>query len=240
MTFLRGSGEGRNQNELAGYIFYTAGDALITAGVPDIGEHVRIHSLDYDVYLDMDRKSVKYKDPYVLFIDQNAVNDTEFNLCKEKSVCVEYYDSMCRFFDRMESHGVNIKIAGHPRNRDVDPYGGREVIFGDTANLIKDSQGIITHYSTAVSFAALFNKPITFVATPEMLKDHPIIMSYINSMAMYFGEPVLNTDDGWYKTERLFKYDYNEYIRKYICPDNIPDVKNYVILKKYLELAGMI
>jgi hypothetical protein len=78
-----------------------------------------------------------------------------------------------KLFSEIESvTGNQIVIAGHPNHKNQDGFdeemGGRVVAFNATPELIRDSAAVVTHGSTAVSFAVLARKPLVFIDSKEL------------------------------------------------------------------------
>jgi hypothetical protein len=68
--------------------------------------------------------------------------------------------------------GLEVIIAVHPRAdydvRGGDMFGGRQIINGDSARLVRSARLVISHYSTAIGFAAAFSKPVLLVGSREI------------------------------------------------------------------------
>ena len=82
---------------------------------------------------------------------------------------------MNRFFDFFtKKTGLKIVIAGHPRRNQVNDeiWNGRAQIFEKTNLLIKQSSIVLTHYSTSISFAVIYRKPILLITTDEYVKSY--------------------------------------------------------------------
>jgi hypothetical protein len=110
----------------------------------------------------------------------------------------QVYPMLRRWFDRIEKEtGLRVVIAGHPRaNYDAFPdiFGAREITFGKTVRLVRQSSLVICHYSTAVNQAVWFKKPVNIIQLPELSKmvdmaDAP------NSLAKAIGKPVMDIRD---------------------------------------------
>jgi hypothetical protein len=85
----------------------------------------------------------------------------------------DYYPQMRKVFSEIEkAAGKEIVIAGHPNHKDqvdfAQAMGGRDVVFNSTAQLIRDSVLVISHGSTAISFAVLARKPLVFLNSKEL------------------------------------------------------------------------
>tara|TARA_B100000965_G_scaffold363491_2_gene346311 strand:+ start:2180 stop:3499 length:1320 start_codon:yes stop_codon:yes gene_type:complete len=82
-----------------------------------------------------------------------------------------YFRQLRATLDRVERDlNIPIVIARHPkssyRQEDLDRlFGGRQTFGNLTASLVRESKFILMHYSTAVSFAAIFKKPVLFLSS---------------------------------------------------------------------------
>lgn len=134
---------------------------------------IKSHYFDYDIYLKEMREPSQVDDNLGVFLDSFL----PFHPDWESALVLEpagYYSSLCNFFDFLEKkHGMRIVIAAHPRSAYEnmrDYYGGRSVIRGKTANLVRKSKFVIAHQSASTSYAVLFKKPIVFVTTDSLQK----------------------------------------------------------------------
>ena len=154
------------------------------------------HAFDYDIFLNKKDNTEKPDRPFAVFIDQYLpFQDVSYN--NDTQVCDpdRYYPSLCRFFTRLEEQlKCRVVIAAHPRVPDIARYSvffeGREVLPGDTAGLIQQSDLVIVHASTATNFAVLFNKPVLFITTNELNNSN--VKPYIDSVADELGKELLN------------------------------------------------
>ena len=204
------------------------------------------HSFDYQDYLDL-KNDCELKDigSYALSIDQSAPSHPDYETHNNTPPVSEnkYYKSMNSFFDFFEKKtGLDIVIAGHPRRSPEasNCWNGRRQITGKTHELIRQSSIVLSHYSTALSFAIIYRKPILIVTTNEYLN------SYRKYQFLSFSETlnidIINvdnydeneiTDEIYLINEELMK-DYNEkYIKSQYSSSN--DIWNH-FSKKLLEL----
>ena len=101
-----------------------------------------------------------------------------------------YHAALRRLFDQVERElGLRVVIAAHPRANYPDPsvFGGREIFYGKSPELIRDSSLVITHSSTAASYAAIFQKQALIVATQEMLNLNHAYAAHIHGTAQSLG-----------------------------------------------------
>jgi hypothetical protein len=125
-----------------------------------------------------------------------------------------WYPSLTRFFDKLEDKtGVQIEIAGHYKSTHpaIAPcFGNRVVHYCKTRELVRSSEFVITRASTAISYAVMFKKPIIFIYSNQLKKDH-LAMRNIYGMAEMFGKEPVNIDEPLINIEHLFKIDEERY-----------------------------
>jgi hypothetical protein len=153
-------------------------DLVFTAGSVEASRYggrsnvVPLNHFDYDSYLRVkDRSNRTVNNEYCVFLDDNLVYDTDFRIINERTVeAAAYFKSLCAFFERLEKkHNLKVIIAAHPKAEyQGAEFRNREIIKGNTNELVKDCRFAIAHYSTSISFAVLYKKPIVFMYTSEM------------------------------------------------------------------------
>lgn len=130
----------------------------------------RIHSMDYDTYLLMykqENNPVVSKD-YVVYIDQNFPLHPEFKRHYEFSEvewqkkAAEFYQDLSTFFDKVEEQtGKEVIIAKHPCSiYETNTFGRHKILWNNTADLVRNSSGVIVQTSNAINFAIFWDKPI--------------------------------------------------------------------------------
>ena len=134
-----------------------------------------------------------------VFIDQNLPFFTDSVFNNDFSVCDAdpYYPALCRFFSYLEKTlDLKIVIAAHPGVTDPgkyrDYFEGREVIKGDTGRLVRQSEIVIAHASTAINLGVLFEKPIIIVTSDQL--NNSTMRSHIDSFAYELDKEPVNVD----------------------------------------------
>ncbi len=134
------------------------------------GENILyVHRFDYDRYLRVNRNNNKQLDKHIVFVD-SAMADLhpdwvrlgyESNVRKHRDA---YYNQLERFFTVLEKHyGVPVIIAGHPgAEYDEKSYCGREIVIGNTCDLIREAKAVIFDISSAINYALLYDKEIVY------------------------------------------------------------------------------
>ena len=153
---------------------------------------IRGHAMDYDIVLRL--KCPPFAGDKIVFIDQYLPHHPERYLERgAPQVDAErYYPVMRAFFDRLERVlGLPVIISAHPRAHyePKDPrFGGREIAYGQTAELVSTSKLVISHGSTAINFAVLLKKPLLLVTTDEL--DRAGYYDFLRNFSPWFGLPV--------------------------------------------------
>ncbi|MCG3777296.1 MAG: hypothetical protein JW395_4174 [Nitrospira sp.] len=128
-----------------------------------------IHTLDYDLILDLSPTAVS-GEKFCVFLDaMGALHPDFYTLDQKNNLDMDVYSAIvCDHLAQIEGY-LNIKsvIAAHPRAQPgvMEPwYGGRELIYGRTAQLICDSQMVVTvGDSTSISIAVALRQPISVI-----------------------------------------------------------------------------
>lgn len=197
-----------------------------------IGKNTSIvfsHYFDYDVYMKEKQKPALRDENICVFLDTILPFHPASGL-KPIIEPEQYFPQLQRFFDFVEEkYKVKIVIAAHPRSdyqARPDYFGGREVVKGKTAELVRNSRMVISHESAAVSFAVLFEKPVIFI-TNNILKEQST-GGLIDFMALLLGKQPINLDHDfiidWDKEMSVNKKAYRDYRNEYIKKDGTEEV----------------
>ena len=154
----------------------------------------------------------------------------------------DYYPLLRRFFGFLEdNYGVRIIIAAHPRSRYEELpnyFGGRPVIRGKTAQMVRESEFVIAHSSTSLNFAVLFYKPVIFITTNQLEQSSQ--GPFIHLMASWFGKQPINIDDqpigvDWESELRINEEAYARYRNSYIKKDNSEELPFWQIVSNKIK-----
>jgi len=151
------------------------GKEAITDGRYPVDKNTKIinaHALDYDRYLEIERGNSfgKKCERYAVFLDECVPFHPDRLRSNRKIYCTseKYYPPLVRFFSYLEDEmSLKVIIAAHPRSnysKRSNSFGNREIIFGKTFQLVKHSMFVLTHASTSINFAVLYQKPIIFLS----------------------------------------------------------------------------
>jgi len=200
----------------AGYAEVTTNSRLVPA-----------HSMDFDLYRAR-KPELTIDDELIVFIDQDVPNHVEYKMMGTplKVDAETYYSQLRRCLSISEvALGRRAVIAAHPRSSYAprDPcFGGREVITGRTIDLIARAALVITHGSTAVSFAVLLDKPLLFLTNAMM--SAASYAAFMDVCAAALGARLMNMerlDENEVTGALAFDREcYAKFIELYIrCPD---------------------
>ena len=152
-----------------------------------------------------------------------------------------YYPTLRRFFDHLEKKfSVKIVIAAHPRadyGDRQDYFGGRPVIGGKTAELVRNAGFVLADASTSISYAVLFRKPALFFTTAEF--EAGDVGPWIARVASSLGKKVVNIDEpisiDWKKELTIDEAAYAGYCSTYIKTPGTPEKPFWEILASHLK-----
>jgi hypothetical protein len=131
-------------------------------------------------------------------------------------------------------------IAAHPRSeyeRHPDYFGGRAVIRGRTAELVRTSGFVVAHASTALNYAVMFERPVVFITT-DQIDASPGLGRYISDLAARFGSPHVNLDrppGTWQTPQSIDRQAYTRYRAAYIKREGTPERPCWQIVADELE-----
>lgn len=212
-------------------------------GVTTDTEIIQSHALDYDIYLRLQHAppvvdaTLLGEGKTVVFLDNFLPHhtDTLFSKTKVPVTAQMYYADLNRFFAYLETqHHLKIIIAAHPRanyaDHGKDYFGGRLMIQGKTAELVRAADLILATFSTSLSFVALYRKPVLFITTDELNNSHDYDYGrYIQDVAELFGRHPINISTDISKTPIDYAIDetlYQAYVRDYITVDTTEDLSH--------------
>lgn len=209
--------------------------------------HIPAHSFDYELY--RARRSVPdgLVEPYAVYLDETIAgheDNAELGL-PEPASAERFYPALRQFFDRFEATtGLPVVIAGYPSaNLEAcdTHFGGRKVLIGQTAALVRDSRFVFAHASTAISYAVLWRKPIGFLTSSEIRNGW--YQPWIDAPRVMLNAPLFDIDerfpeipsDDWFRLEHDAYKRYEEW---FIKGDDSPDVslwERFSVLPRFGE-----
>lgn len=122
---------------------------------------------------------------YAVFYDSGFFGNPDFDYHSfENTVNIELYSELLKSLFRHIENKLNLKvvIALHPKSikSTVEEYLGEwDIVEGKTSELTRGSQLVVSHGSTAISFAVFYRIPSLLVSTNELERnviDAPIMV----------------------------------------------------------------
>jgi hypothetical protein len=226
-----------------------AGEVWLTEASKNIGLGVQIvkgHSHDYSQYLRVVKSAEKQNGIHsVTLLDGAGPYSQSDSLLTRRSVFFSsevWYPALSNFFDFLEGEQkVKIRIAGHYKTSyesSSELFGGREVIYGQTPELVESSQFVLTRMSTAVSFAVLYRKPILFIYSDQLLKDSEF-MGHILGFSALLGTYPINIDHFPKNINPYLKVNeklYEQYIHDVLTSKPLGEPNYEIILKDIMGI----
>lgn len=214
--------------------------------VPGESNIIKAHNYDYDIYLKIQNSSdIQFNKAYAVFLDEDYPFHIDYTYMGSPAPVSEkmYYPTMCKGFYYLTKYfDVDLKIAAHPRsnylNFETRYFEQYEVIYGRTAELVKNCKFVIGHSSTSIQFAILFKKPVIFVTTDEIM-----LTTYdkaIEKFAHEIGKTKINFDQdldilNWEKELIICEEKYENYKIRYIKMKGTPEKGSWKIISQELS-----
>lgn len=203
-------------------------DYLISTGLyckNNYKKKILSYSSDFSLFQKTKKKNIFFhKKKYMLFIDQNYPNHPgQKYRNKSKNINKKKYYTELNLILKKISEQTNLKvlIASHPTTQIeiLKKYLNFDIIKGNTNSLIRKAELVITHTSTAISFAILYNKPILFLTNDDITKSYDgflpeTLARILNSKCINMSlknNSVINM-----KQFKIDKSKYKKYINLYI------------------------
>ncbi len=203
-------------------------------------ECIMAHSLDYEIFRTC-KGNVAQEEDIAVFIDEAMTCHPENLTWRINNVSEElYYPLMRRFFDWVEATtGLKVVICAHPRSNYSDreaPFGDRQIVRGNTCEIIGRSKLTLAHMSTATGYAVLFRKPIAFLTFKEM---SAYTQAYIRSYADELKRPILDLHQpATWPSIPFMDVDgsvYEGYMERHIKLKNAPDSSPWTTFLRHLR-----
>lgn len=227
-------------------IVLMSGEAGESDGRISVKTHkIWAHSFDYDLFLRSNSAdTVRKKGEYAIFLDEDIVNHSDYDYLKIRSPVTEdvYFPAINRYFEAFEKlTNLVVIIAAHPKsNYQVRPglWQGREVVYGSTADLVRNAKVVICHQSTAISFAVMWRKALIFLTSKEL--NASFLGARIKNGSKLLDSPLASIDDinGFVACKDIYKINegaYRKYVESYIKRSNTPSLPFWEIFSKYVR-----
>ena len=181
---------------------------------------IKGHSLDYDRYLSsisLTAAKTNLKNTIVFLDTPGPLFSSDYTYSGDKvhKTIEVWYPALCKFFDKLEFlFDSKVIIAAHYKSAftsQSEVFGGREVFYGRTWELVLESKLVVTEQSSAVSFAVIYKKPIFFIYSDESQNDLEI-MHFMENISGILGQPIYNINRLGLLPKTLPRVDENRYL----------------------------
>ena len=135
------------------------------------------HSFDYEIFRSIGKICQNSESDYAVFLDEDMAFHSDFmhHGIPSPVTSQAYFSSMRNFFIEFEKNtGIKIIIAAHPRsNPDLTLLHWKdfEIHRGDAPRLVMNAKIVFCHQTTSISFAILYQKPIIFLTSNELVES---------------------------------------------------------------------
>lgn len=206
-----------------------------------------VNSFDYNNYHYNTRDSLTLNNNYIVFIDQYLPLHPDNEIIGQTTIPPgEYYDSLNDFFTYLEkSSGLEVIIAAHPKAikyKQRNFFEGRKVIFNQAGSLIRNSQLVLAHFSTAIDYAIMSYKPVLLLDSKLFENKAQQYSDYISQLATRFGLSKVYFDhyDGFQLSNNVLsitepqRKTYNSFIEEF-CKSVSIKSSNSVLVPSYID-----
>jgi hypothetical protein len=205
---------------------------------------ININYFDFDDYLRVNKIELFIKSKYCVFIDQNLAYHPDIIICGLKNINAErYFSDLNNYFNFIEEKfDLKVVIAAHPKAHfysENNPFSGRDLYFGKTCDLVSNAVFVLTHHSTALSYAVLFQKPIIFLNSKDIEIAMPELFYLTEFLSEYLCCDVINFDDfdkSYNYRFNVNNFKYNIYKYKFLTStysENIPS--QYIFIQSLMN-----
>jgi hypothetical protein len=203
------------------------------------------HSNDFSNYLIKNQTGINSSlYPKIVLLDSAGpafISDAYLNQMKVQRTTDIWYPLLVNFFNILEkTFNTDVEIAGHYKSlheKNSSLFGERLVKSGETNKMIQSSLFVITVNSTAISYAIIYNKPIIFIYSNQLLKEKDT-MNYINNLSKYLGTKPINLDNlpsDFSEYLNIDKDKYSRYIREVLTSNGSLKPNYKIIIEKIIS-----
>ena len=205
------------------------------------------HVPDYDQVLEARAQAaVDVHSPCIVFLDQYLAGHPD-QLLHQQPFCdpTTYFANLRRAFDDAEQAlGLPVVVAAHPVAAyalEDEAFGGRRIESGATLALLRRARLVLAHDSTAVGWAALLRRPVTFL-TDEGIQRSDVRRESMMALASRLGRRIYNLDCGttpaWHDELQVDARRYAEYCEAFIKRPGSPERPSWDLFADYVAGAA--
>lgn len=155
------------------------------------------HSFDFEMAIQQKHKKIMRK-PYIVYLDEKITShEDNYELhADHPATDLLFWPALQNLFLKFEaSLNMEIVIAGYPSSQKNDQkhkFKKRKIFTGCTSHLVQHASLVLAHGTTAVSFAAIFYKPVIFITSNEIMRSW--YQPTIDALREALDSPMVNID----------------------------------------------
>lgn len=155
--------------------------------------NVLIHSDDYSRKVEKSNGH-QWGKKYVVFIDQYITGHSDFKKHGDSFPIAspeEYFKECNDFFERLErEYDCDVLIAAHPKAEYTgSEFGGREIVYGKTMELISEAELVLLMTSTVYGMVCYYEKPLIIISSEQMVDG--AMWKSLRGFSDFFGRNIL-------------------------------------------------
>jgi hypothetical protein len=161
---------------------------------------IGVNSFDFDSFNKCKYEHNLINGKYLIYLDEYLPFHPDFQMFDIKTIDpIKFYKNLNNLFTTIEKRfDAEVVIAAHPKAeiyRFEKYFDNRKVFFGRTAQLTKDSMGVLFHCSTSVSYAVLNSKPIFTLISKDIKIVMPDYFNFILNFSKHLDTSIINIDE---------------------------------------------
>ena len=212
-------------------------------GVDKVDEHTKYGWCNSGDFERNKRLTSVIDQDYIVFLDQYIPYHNDVILNGQRQVDPDsYFESLNRCFSIIEKkYNMPVIIAAHPaanKYKDNNPFNGRNVIFNKTSELVKNSKFVLAHFTTAISYVVLNQKPMMLLNSNAIKDVRPQMSEYIIQLSELLGLKCINQDTATEEDIDFAAIDqtkYNDYKYTYLTNHYSEKESNFDSIIRLIE-----
>ena len=160
--------------------------------------HFVLNYPDVEKYYQLERDNHHNKGRYVVYVGQYFPFHSDTQRLEGADVvrlAPSFYKSLNAFFAKVEKGlQCEVIIAEHPSAKHIEnPFNGRQIVYYQTAELIRDSVAVCMHFSNSSSFVILYDKPVALLEC-DAIRQTMRFCRHNREFARALGREVIDMD----------------------------------------------
>jgi hypothetical protein len=224
-------------------IVFAAGRMAERVHARDASRIVPIHHFDIDRADAGERGPPGLPPRYCVFLDDFLPFHPDFALFGTATIDAHrYYSALRTYFGVVEQAiGCDVIIAASPKaSYDVNPFGARRIVHGATEALVRGSELVLAHQSTAIAFAVIHRKPLQLLVTADIRDVLQAEYNQVRRTAAILGSPIIDCDSPQLPaaSELVDESKYHQYRLEYLSTGGETRKSAEVVVDEIARLLG--